>query len=164
MFTQQDSNRAWESMQKELDLIREDARAEADNIEYHAQRLINAYVAGLIEQRAQSHWKSCYYRIDHNINDMPVTIRVANHRGYCDGSYKRVHGNSGIEAFDKAIQAEPQRYIVSIEVINDKDRRYGCYVHTDNEDCITHIELVNVNDQYRLEEALSYIDSEINDL
>lgn len=163
-LSQSDINHAWDALQTELTAIREDNRVEANNIEYHAQRLINAYVAGLCNQIVQPHWKSAYYRIDNIINDMPVTIRVANHKGYCDTSYKRVHGNTGIQAYDRCIKEELPRYIISIEIIKDKDRRYGCHAYTDAEANITRIELVNVTDEGKLDECLSYIDTEIKEL
>jgi hypothetical protein len=157
-------NNAWDRLQDDMAAVETEARIPSTNIEYHAQRYINAYVAALVGQPEREHWRSCYYQVDHVINGLPVTVRVANHRGYSDAGYKRAHGNTGIEMFDTAIQATQPRYIVSVEVLQDRERRYGCYVHTDTEENVTRIELVNVNDQYRLEEMLSCIDSEFSDL
>lgn len=93
---------------------------------------------------------------------MPVMFRVANHRGYCDNSYKRAHGNTGIAAYDKSILAEPPRYIISIEVLKLHNERSRMRTITHTEDNITRIELININTQYLLEESLSF--NELNDL
>jgi hypothetical protein len=164
MFARTDSNRAWDVMQSEWKTIRNSSPVDGDNIEYHAQQLINAYVAGLCNQGVQGSYRSCYYRISSNINEVPVTIRVANHRGYCDASYKRAHGNTGVALFDLAINDEPTRYIISIEVLKDRDKRPTMRVVTDVEDNITHIELININSASLLDECISYIDNEVNDL
>lgn len=159
-----DKNTGWDALQNEMGAIDTEDRITSKNIEYNAQRLINAYVAASIGHPSQNHWRSCYYQVDHVINGLPVTVRVANHRGYCDRGYKAAHSNTGIAAVDQELKAREPRYIVSVEVIQDRERRYGCYVNTDAEDNITRIEIVNVNDQARLEEMLSCIDSEFFDL
>ena len=159
-----DKHAGWDALLNETNEINVEQRIDAGNIEYHAQRLINAYIAASIGQAPQSSWRSCYYQVDHVINNLPVTIRVANHRGYSDAGYKRSHGHTGIAAVDAAIKAQEPRYIVSVEILQDRERRYGCYVHTDTEENVTRIELVNVNDQHRLEEMLSCIDSEFFDI
>ncbi len=166
MFTNNDINRGYERMQDEWQRIRDYNSVDANNIEYWAQQLINAYVAGLVDQGTQPAYNSCYYRLDGTINNLPATIRVANHRGYCDASYKRsAHANTGVALYDKALQSEPPRYVVSIEVLRDREKRGGIMrVSADTEDNITHIELININYESKLDECLSFIDSELNDL
>ena len=159
-----DKNKAWDTLVDEVSAIETEDRIPSDNIEYHALRLINAYVSALIGKSAEPHWRSCYYQVDHTINGLAVTVRVANHRGYCDRSYKSAYSNTGIAAIDQELKERVPRYIVSVEVIQDRERRYGCFVKSDTEDNITRIEIINVNTQARLEEMLSCIDSEFFDL
>ena len=159
-----DKNAARGALINETNEIDVEQRIGSDNVEYHAQRLINAYVAASIGHPVQSSWRSCYYQVDHVINGLPVTVRVANHRGYSDEGYRRAHSNTGIAAVDAELKAREPRYIISVEILQDRERRYGCYVKTDTEENITRIEIVNANDMARLEEMLSCIDSEFFDL
>ena len=162
MYTRQDTNRAWDALQQEKDLITNEGLEPVNNIDYWARRLINAYVAGICDMPAQPSYRSAYYRTNNILYGMPVTLRVSDHGGYSSSGYKNAHARTGISAYDKAIQDEPEQYVISIEVVRDKSYKRSKMSTTIGEDC-ARIVLTNITTEYGLEEAISYIDSELFD-
>lgn len=151
-----DFNRAYSVMQSEKESIDTENGVKSNNIDYYAQRLINAYIVGLFNVGSSYAGGSQYYELKSmEINGMPLTVRVANHPGYSDSGYKKIYGTA-------YMQQQPQRYVLSIEVVKDHYKKFS--TEFKQGEATAQIILTNVDSDYRLDEALTYIDDCVSDL
>lgn len=158
-FTKENINTAYRAIARRLKEV------EPEHVKYEAKYIINEYVAALANH-AHYVGRSTYYKVPHAINALETTLRVSDHRGYSDRSYKSsAHANTGIEAADRLLKSEPERYVVSIEIVYDKYRRnYDYNIETDSDYSVTRIQFINITCVDQLEEAMAIIDSELLDL